>query len=139
MFCLHFLLFWLFQQIVDFIDKICSKCPKLERFVYEGYSDSFECISIDFPKEPSKEEDKFQNLTYIYVEFVAEEDYYEDEFEATLENFKKYLTAKCPKLQKPIQLDSSDEYQVVFESKWFENCDDRFKPVMKVNVKEYLI
>ena len=85
--------------------------------MYEGYSDSFECISIDFPKEPSKEEDKFQNLTYIYVEFVAEEDYYEDEFEATLENFKKYLTAKCPKLQKPIQLDSSDEYQVVFESK----------------------
>ena len=108
----HFL-----QPIVDFIDKICSKCVALERFVYAGMSRPDFGISPSLPKEPSKEEDKFQNLTYIYVEFVAEEDYYEDEFEATLENFKKYLTAKCPKLQKPIQLDSSDEYQVVFESK----------------------
>ena len=86
--------------------------------MYEGYSDSFECISIDFPKEPSKEEDKFQNLTYIYVEFHARKDHYEeDEYEATLENFKKFLTAKCPKLEKPIQLVNSDEYHVVFESK----------------------
>ena len=85
--------------------------------MYEGYSTPNECISISFPKQPSIEEDKFQNLTYIYVEFHAEKDYYEDEYEATLENFKKFLTAKCPKLEKSIQLDSSDDYQVVFESK----------------------
>ena len=85
--------------------------------MYDGDSRPFECISIDFPKEPSKEEDKFQNISYVYVKFHAEKDYYEDEYEATLDNFKKYLTAKCPKLEKPIQLDSSDEYQVVFESK----------------------
>ena len=99
------------------IDKICSKCPKLERFVYEGDSKPNESISIDFPKEPSKEEDKFQNLTYIFVEFEVWEEDYLGEYEEILENFKKYLTAKCPKLEKPIQLDRSDEYQVVFESK----------------------
>ena len=106
----HFL-----QPIVDFIDKICSKCVALERFVYAGMSRPDFGISPSLPKEPSKEEDKFQNLTSIYVQFSAEG--YGDEYDAALENFKKYLTAKCPKLQKPIQLDSSDEYQVVFESK----------------------
>ena len=113
------IIFRFLQPIVDFIDKICLKCPALERFVYlyAGVSRPGFGISATLPKEPSKEEDKFQNLTYIYVEFHAEKDYYEDEYEATLENFKKYLTAKCPKLEKPIQLDSSDEYQVVFESK----------------------
>ena len=113
------------QPIVDFIDKICLKCPALERFVYlyAGVSRPGFGISATLPKEPSKEEDKFQNLTYIYVEFHAEKDYYEDEYEATLENFKKYLIAKCPNLEKleiprSIQLDSRDEYQVVFESKY---------------------
>ena len=91
--------------------------------MYEGDSRPDDSISTNFPKEPSKEEDKFQNLGYIYVKFHAEKDYYEDEYKATLENFKKYLIAKCPNLEKleiprSIQLDSRDEYQVVFESKY---------------------
>ena len=101
--------------IVEFIDRICSTCRNLESFVHEGsYPGSN--ISPKYPKMPSEDEDKFPNLKYIKVEFII--DVNEDmrspgqnpisEHGAVLENFRKYLTAKCPNLKNPILIEQKD-------------------------------
>ena len=102
--------------IVEFINRICSTCRNLESFVYEGGFPDYK-ISPTYPKMPSKGEDKFPNLNYIKIEFdiVVDEDYRRleqnpiSEDGAVLENFRKYLTAKCPNLKNPILMEQTDE------------------------------
>ena len=64
---LIFVLF--FQPIARMINNICYECLKLESFVYEGRSSPDDCIKPNYPKVPSKEVDKFQNLGYIDIKF----------------------------------------------------------------------
>ena len=107
--------------IVEFIDRICSTCRNLESFVHEG---SYQCTPM-YPKMPFKDEDKFPNLKYIKVEFIEiVEMFRRSIFEdgAILENFRKYLTAKCPNLKNPILMEQTDEeidYGEVLFSKTF--------------------
>ena len=118
-------IFFYFQPIPEFIDKVCSRCRNLESFVYEGgYPD--EKISHEKPKIPTKDEDKFPKLTDIKVAFdFFTKDHRLSNFgiedDAILGNFKNYLTAKCPRLNKPIVIQKVRKrirtVTVVFESK----------------------
>ena len=100
------------QPIVKFIDKICSNCQNLEFLKYVVNLDAIGIIGITdkFPKVPSKDEDIFPKLTYIQLKF-----YYDDLIsdpvltDAAVDNFTKYLTTKCPNLEKPIQFGETDD------------------------------
>ena len=93
--------------------------------MYEGgYPDGK--ISDKNPKIPTKDEDKFTKLTHIKVAFdhmIKDHRLYNNEIEddAILGNFKNYLTAKCPRLNKPIVIDQEEigigSVSLVFESK----------------------
>ena len=61
-------------------------------------------ITNDFPREPTEDEDKFLMLTKIKVEFCVHIAYYE---ERAMKNYQNYLIAKCPKVEKPIQMEIS--------------------------------
>ena len=96
------------------MDVISSECRNLEHFVYKGYR------SFDIgPSFPSQNEEKFPNLKYIKIEFgpgYALRDESESvALMAELEKFKNYLSTKCPKLEKPIQLDLKKEEIVLTE------------------------
>ena len=118
-----------FQPISEFIDNVCKRCRNLETFEYEGgYPDSK--ISNVYPELPIKEEDKFPKLTYIKVAIdMATKEYRLHLFDldkgveddAILDNFKNYLTAKCPNLKNPIQIelvqDNVRSRSFAFESK----------------------
>ena len=60
---------------------------------------------------PSNDKDKCSNLKYSKAEFTLlgnPKIFYKDDLwrlDANLENFKNYLTIKCPNLQIPIQID----------------------------------
>ena len=109
-----------FQSIVEFIDNICSKCRNLEAFEYQGldfYPDRKSNFGTSDLKMPSKDEDKFPNLTYIKLEFSTHPSVSKSKSDIALEKFKKYLTAKCPNLKKSIQRNKGEyHYQVLFES-----------------------
>ena len=113
------------QPIVKFIDKICSNCRNLEFLKYVVNLDAIGNIGITdkFPKVPSKDEDIFPKLTYIRVKFNYEERDFEGDpsRNRALENFTKYLTAKCPNLKGHIESDKGIDgyFNVVFES-----CDN---------------
>ena len=80
--------------------------------LYPRYSDSY-----SDPKLPSKDEDKFPKLNYMKLEFGTNPSFSESKRDLVLENFKKYLTAKCPNLKKPIQRNKGEfRHQVMFES-----------------------
>ena len=99
------------QQIVEFIDKICSNCRNLEGFEYVLLLKEIRDIDIatdTFPKVLSKDEDIFPNLTYIQVEFCYENLNFVTLSDAAIENFTKYLTTKCPNLEKPIQIEKAE-------------------------------
>ena len=93
--------------------------------MYEGgYPDGK--ISHEKPKMPTKDEDKFPKLTDIKVAFdFFTKDHRLSNFgiedDAILGNFKNYLTAKCPRLIKPIVIDQEEigigSVSLVFESK----------------------
>ena len=73
----------------------------------------------------TKEQEKalFPNLKYIFVEFdLGSRIYKSNTRHLVFEKFKNYLIAKCPKLEKPIQIDNSQRQHknVVFKSKLFE-------------------
>ena len=77
---------------------------------------------LDYTKE--QENALFPNLKYIFVEFdLGSRIYKSNTRHLVFEKFKNYLIAKCPKLEKPIQIDNSQRHHkhVVFESKSFEN------------------
>lgn len=98
------------NPIAEFIDRICSTFRNLESFVHEADNE----ISPTYPKMPFKDEDKFPNLKYIKVEFkidVGQNPISEDS--AVLENFRKYLTAKCPKLKNPIQIEQTGDLSIM--------------------------
>ena len=106
-----------------------------------GYPDGK--ISDKKPKIPTKDEDKFNKLTHIKVAFdYIDKDHrlyskrllsenrdkrwlrlynYGIEDDAILGNFKNYLTAKCPRLNKPIVIQQARTgiraLSFVFESK----------------------
>ena len=93
--------------------------------MYEGgYPDGK--ISHEKPKIPTKDEDKFPKLTHLKVAFdFFKKDHRLSNFgiedDAILGNFKNYLTAKCPRLIKPIVIDQEEigigSVSLVFESK----------------------
>ena len=93
--------------------------------MYEGgYPDGK--ISHEYPKIPSKDEDKFLKLTHIKVVIdYLTKDYrlysLEIEDDAILDNFKNYLSAKCPSLKNPIEIEKVETgigcLSVAFESK----------------------
>ena len=92
-----------------FMDLVSSECRNLEHFVYKGYK------SFDIgPTFPSQNEEKFPNLKYIKAEFdVCNALWIENEswdLMANLENFKNYLSTKCPTLEKPILLELKKPY-----------------------------
>ena len=110
------------QQIVEFIDKICSNCRNLEGFKYVLLLKEIGDIDIatdKFPKVLSKDEDIFPNLTYIQVEFCYENQNFVTLSDAAIENFTKYLTTKCPNLEKPIQIEKAED---VFSFIVFGSC-----------------
>ena len=113
----------IFQPTVEFIDKISSNCRNLKRFDYEVCNMPDIDITNTYPKVSSKDEDIFPNLTYIRVKFnYAEHDFKGDPSKNTaLENFTKYLTAKCPNLKGPIE---SDETSYGYSNIVFESCDN---------------
>ena len=98
--------------IPEFIDKICSTCRNLEYFLYEGgypgpmLLDEFPSkISDQYPKVQFKDEDKFPKLDYIKIKFYVMDINKEHEDKPIMENFQKYLTAKCPNLKNPILME----------------------------------
>ena len=85
-------------------DLISSECQTLESFVYEGRHK----IGLGDPTyAPSNNEDKFPSLKYIKADFCRYISLNESELTlmAELEDFKKYLSTKCPNLENPIQID----------------------------------
>ena len=115
----------IFQPTVQFIDKISSKCRNLKHFDYEVCNLPDIDITNTYPKVSSKDEDIFPKLTYIRVKFNYDDyDFEKDPSKNTaLDNFTKYLTAKCPNLKGPIESnETSDGYSnIVFES--FDNSE----------------
>ena len=86
---------------------ISSECQDLERFVYYGYYNNYK-PDLKNLGAPSNDKDKFSNLKYIKAEFELGEIFHKDDLwkiDANLENFKNYLTIKCPKLESPIRID----------------------------------
>ena len=99
--------------------------------MYEGESwpDQWDPEVFDI-NLPSKDEDKFPKLTYTKIEFCilkkyqlhCEPDSPVDLLDLAVKNIKKYLTAKCPNLKKPIQIRNGElPNQVVFESNGLED------------------
>ena len=114
----------IFQPTVEFIDKISSNCRNLKHFDYEVCNMPDIDITNTYPKVSSKDEDIFPKLTYIRVKFNYDYDFEKDPSKNTaLDNFTKYLTAKCPNLKGPIESnETSDGYSnIVFES--FDNSE----------------
>ena len=113
----------IFQPTVQFIDKISSKCRNLKHFDYEVCNLPDIDITNTYPKVSSKDEDIFPKLTYIRVKFNYEERDFEGDpsRNRALENFTKYLTAKCPNLKGPIE---SDETSYGYSNIVFESCDN---------------
>ena len=86
---------------------ISTKCQDLESFVYYGFYSSFKPGLPRFGA-PSNDKDKFSNLKYIKAEFTLGQTLHKDDLwklDANLENFKNYLTIKCPNLEIPIRID----------------------------------
>ena len=100
------------QPIAEFIDKIASKCKSLQKFEYVG-SCPGEKITNDYPI--FKNEEKFTKLDSLKIEFTLD-DYNIQEGLLIAENFKKYLTAKCPSLKKAIQIETKED------ARGFINC-----------------
>ena len=105
------------QSPIDLIDKICTKCKKLESLTLDGriLIDRDE-ITPENPQAPTNNEEKFPNLTFISIEFFypVNEDFCDnaDDFAAEIDkkkkamnNFQTFLTAKFPNLTHPIQVD----------------------------------
>ena len=93
--------------------------------MYEGgYPDGK--ISDKHPKMPTKDEDKFPKLTNIKVAIdYLIKDYrlynYEIEDDAILDNFKNYLTDKCPSLKNPIKIEKIGQAGIGLLSYAFES------------------
>ena len=102
------------HSIVKFIDLMCHKLRNLKEISIEvGVTED---ITKDFPRTPTEDEDKFPMLTQIKIELFA------DDEEKAMKNFKNYLIAKCPKVEKPIEMEMemSEDYnypKYSFESK----------------------
>ena len=107
--------------ILQFIDTICLKCPKLEEFCYEGNSRPYDAFDFDGLKLDFKDHEKFLNLRKLCIEFdgfltcLFICDTEEKPINENFELFIKYLSAKCPNLKKPIQ-SSYDDFVVKFWS-----------------------
>ena len=95
--------------ILQFIDTICLKCPKLEEFYYEGSSRPYECIDREGLKISDFEDhEKFLNLKKLFIEFAGDCSclYDWNSEEPNVENFeiyKAHFSARCPNLEKPLK------------------------------------
>ena len=99
------------HSIVKFVDLMCHKFRNLKEISIEV--GSAKDITNDFPRAPTKDEDKFPMLTKIKIMFGGRYD-----GENAMKNFHNYLIAKCPKVEKPIQMEKSPRsLYYTFESK----------------------
>ena len=113
------------QSIDEFLEKICSKCKHLERFEYNGGELIDHNITKDDPKIPSNGNETLTNLTHIKLQFGIDQQGYDSNAEknAVIQNFWKYLEAKCPNLKKPIlvKVEKSGVWKNDFRSIIFES------------------
>ena len=77
-------------------------------------------IKKNYPElpDPEDEDTTFSNLKYLYIKFHLWEKEDPEEKGDIIENFKKYLTVKCPRLTNPIAVNDDHSTEVIFESKY---------------------
>ena len=79
-------------------------------------------IKKNYPEIPDLEDEDttFSNLKYLYIKFhlILWDEDDPEEREEIIDNFKKYLTVKCPRLTNPIQVNDDHSTEVIFESKY---------------------
>ena len=108
------------QNSVKLLDQVCYYLENLEWFSYKG--SSYYGIKKKRPKipDPEDEGDTFTNLKYIFFQvsiYDKEDPLDRDEI---IDNFKKCLIAKCPRLTSSLQVNDDHDSIVIFESRYVE-------------------
>ena len=140
------------DSAVKFVDLMCRKFRNLKEISIGSDSEmeythdvphcDFEDITNDFPKAPTEDENKFPMLTKIKIVIDCFKDEYEtqpafipilrkltladetsSEEDKAMKSFQNYLIAKCPKLEKPIQMKIKYDDCEIYVKYTFENDD----------------
>ena len=89
------------NELFDFVDMICSNCPKLTSFSLHTFVIGIKkLMSTKYPKEK-----KFMNITDFHLMMIPSDyDFSVEERSAALNDFKNYITAKFPALKRPFKI-----------------------------------
>ena len=108
------------NELFDFVDMICSNCPKLTSFSLHTFVIGIKkLMSTKYPKVK-----KFMNITDFHLIMIPIGDIFSDDVDnefsveersAALNDFKNYITAKFPALKRPIK--------IVDSCRCRDNCD----------------
>ena len=89
------------NELFDFVDMICSNCPKLTSFSLHTFVIGIKkLMSTKYPKEK-----KFMNITDFHLMMLPSDyDFSVEERSAAVNDFKNYITAKFPALKRPFKI-----------------------------------
>ena len=103
------------------MDLISSKLETLEWFSFRGpdTESDFNGLEKDNPEipDPKNEYGLFSSLKYICINVTINDEYDVEHRQAVIDNFKKYLVVKSPKLINPIHISFHYPLRVIFESR----------------------
>ena len=103
------------------MDLISSKLETLEWFSFRGpdTESDFNGLEKDNPEipDPKNDYELFPNLKYICINVTINDEYDVEHRQAVIDNFKKYLVVKSPKLINPIHISFHHPLRVIFESR----------------------
>ena len=103
------------------MDLLSSKLQNLEWFSFRGpeTESDFNGLEKDNPElpDPNNDYELFQNLKYICINITINDEYDVKHRQEVIDNFKKYLVVKSPKLINPIHISFHRPLRVIFESR----------------------